>query len=44
MNGQYYVISSCSIKTKNNAKQSPGNTSVTTGVRIDGKKDADILI
>jgi hypothetical protein len=39
-----YATSSCSIKTKNNAKQIPGKTSVTIGVKIGGKKDAVIVI
>ena len=30
--------------TKNNAKQRPGKTSVTTGVKIEGKKDAVIFL
>ena len=37
-----YTTSSCSIRTKNKAKQRPGNTRVTTGVKIGGKKDAVI--
>ena len=37
-----YATSSCSIRTKNKAKQRPGNTRVTTGVKIGGKKDAVI--
>jgi len=32
----------CDERKKNKAKQIPGNTSVTTGVRIGGKKDAVI--
>ncbi len=39
----FYATSSCSIKTKNSAKQSPGKTSVTIGVKIGGRKDAVIL-
>jgi hypothetical protein len=38
-----YATSSCSIRTKNSAKQSPGKNSVTTGVKIGGRKDAVIL-
>jgi len=37
-----YATSSCSIKTKKSAKQIPGKTSVTIGVKIGGKKDAVI--
>ena len=33
-----------SISTKNSAKHKPGKTSVTTGVKIDGKKDAVIFL
>ena len=39
----FYATSSCSIKTKNSAKQSPGKTSVTIGVKIGGKNAAVIL-
>jgi|TARA_B110000971_G_scaffold19409_1_gene17720 hypothetical protein len=39
-----YVISSCSINTKNRAKHKPGKTSVTTGVKIAGRKDAVIIL
>ena len=41
-----YQNSSFLIKysRKNNAKQIPGKTNVTRGVKIEGKKDADILI
>jgi len=35
-----YPTSSCSIRTKKRAKQSPGKNNATTGVRIGGKKDA----
>ena len=35
-----YATSSCSIRTKNRAKQIAGNINVTTGVKIDGKNDA----
>jgi len=35
-----YATSSCSIRTKNKAKTRPGKTSVTTGVKIGGRKDA----
>ena len=38
----FYATSSCSIKTKNRAKTRPGNTSVTIGVKIGGRKDAVI--
>jgi hypothetical protein len=38
-----YATSSCSIRTKKSAKHSPGNTNVTIGVNIDGKKDAVII-
>lgn len=37
-----YATSSCSIRTKNRAKQIAGNINVTTGVKIDGKNDAVI--
>ena len=37
-----YTTSSCSIRTKNKAKQRPGNTSVTTGTKIGGKNAAVI--
>ena len=39
----FYATSSCSIKTKNRAKTRPGNTSVTIGVKIGGRKDAVII-
>lgn len=38
-----YATSSCSIKTKKSAKQSPGKNSVTIGVKIGGRNDAVIL-
>ena len=37
-----YATSSCSIKIKKRAKQSPGKTSVTIGVKIGGKNAAVI--
>ena len=37
-----YTTSSCSTRMKNKAKQRPGNTNVTTGSKIGGKKDAVI--
>ena len=37
-----YATSSCSISTKNRAKQSPGKTKVTIGVKIGGRNDAVI--
>ena len=39
-----YATSSCSIRTKNKAKQRPGNTNVTIGLKIGGKNDAVITI
>jgi hypothetical protein len=39
----FYATSSCSIKTKKSAKQIPGKTSVTIGVKIGGKNDAVIV-
>jgi len=35
-----YATSSCSTKTKKSAKQSPGKTSVTIGVKIGGRNAA----
>ena len=40
----FWTTSSCSIRTKKSAKQSPGKTSVTIGVKIGGKNDAVINI
>lgn len=39
-----YAASSCSIKTKNNAKHNPGKNSVTTGTKIGGKNDDVIVV
>ena len=40
----FYATSSCSIKTKKSANIKPGKKSVTTGVNIDGRKDAVIVL